>query len=395
MNEPAHAGNPSPRAFLRLGGASLARHQLTLALSAGCQKIICLAASPDAELIELQHEAEQAGVRFHVISGARALCGHVTIADEVLVISEGLLPLPGEALRLLHGSPAVLVLPAETAVPAGYERIDAELASAGLMLLPGRLVERLNDLPADADPASALMRIALQAGITRRPVAPALMGNGQWLMIRNEDEAHAAENNWMARHTSGPVRTPGLGLAALVVRRFGPALLHAGSGGSALVLAASALLIIAFVAGWFGWITVAFALCCPAWVIRRSAAILERIHSDALGLKPSLMAREDVFDWVMDALLFALLVMASTKVGDAGLMARGFVPVMLIGLLRLLPRVFSGRGVFVLTDRFVLSVLLVLLSLAQVMAITVPWLAIALLAAGLFLPRDEDVLTRV
>ena len=86
MMEPAAAGDPTPRAFLRVGGANLARHQLTLALLAKCERIICVAREFSSELVELQHEAERGGARFHVVSGPRGLSGLITATDEVLAI---------------------------------------------------------------------------------------------------------------------------------------------------------------------------------------------------------------------------------------------------------------------------------------------------------------------
>ena len=213
MMEPAHAGGTMPRAFLRLGGATLAQHQLIVALAAGCERIACIARALTPELIALQHEAERAGAKFHMISGARALSGLVTANDELLVIGEGLVAALPDALDMLGDAPAILVLPAQTAVPQGFERIDLNHAAAGLMLLPGRLVERLNDLPADAEPTSALLRIGLQAGIAQRGVAEPAVSAGHWLMVRDEEAAHAAELDWMQRHTAGRGKAPGMALA--------------------------------------------------------------------------------------------------------------------------------------------------------------------------------------
>ena len=186
MMEPASAGFDAPRAYLRLGGATLAHHQLALALAAGCERIACLAKAFDPELAALQREAERAGARFHMISGGRALSGLVTASDELLVLGEGVIVSPVDALEMIAQAPAVLVLPAETAVQQGFERIDINHAGAGLMLLPGRLVERLNDLPPDADPASALLRIALQAGINQRMVPQSVINDGRWLLVQHQ-----------------------------------------------------------------------------------------------------------------------------------------------------------------------------------------------------------------
>ncbi len=100
MTEPAETGQPLPRAFLRVGGNTIARHQLTLALALDCQRVICIARDLSPDLIALQHAAEDAGVQFHVVPGARALLQLVTGVDELLVLNEGLLVEPRAARGL-------------------------------------------------------------------------------------------------------------------------------------------------------------------------------------------------------------------------------------------------------------------------------------------------------
>ena len=56
MIEPAVPGT-APRAFLRVGGVSIARQQLGLVLALAAERIVCLAAGMSAELVQLQHAA--------------------------------------------------------------------------------------------------------------------------------------------------------------------------------------------------------------------------------------------------------------------------------------------------------------------------------------------------
>ena len=374
-----------PRAFLRLGGATLAHHQLILALAAGCERIACIARALTPEMIALQHEAERAGARFHMISGARALSGLVTANDELLVVGEGLVAAVPDALEAIGGTPVILVLPAETAVPQGFERIDLNQAAAGLMLLPGRLVERLNDLPADAEPASALLRIGLQAGIAQRGIAETTISAGHWLLVRNEEAAHSAELDWMQRHTLGRGKTPGLGLATLIVRRFGAALLHGGSGGKTLTLASYVLMAIAAGAGWFGWNATALGLCAPAWLLHRTGCIIERIQSEALGRRTGILAAEYPFTWIFDAVIGFLLLFGTPYIPGEAMWQRAFAPFMLFGLLGLFTRVLPGRWTPWLADRMLLAILLCGLALASLLAPGVPALAGALLLGGVYI----------
>ena len=391
MMEPAHAGGTMPRAFLRLGGATLAQHQLMVALAAGCERIACIARALTPELIALQHEAERAGAKFHMISGARALSGLVTANDELLVIGEGLVAALPDALDMLGDAPAILVLPAETAVPQGFERIDLNHAAAGLMLLPGRLVERLNDLPADAEPTSALLRIGLQAGIAQRGVAEPALSAGHWLMVRDEEAAHAAELDWMQRHTAGRGKASGMALATLIVRSFGPALLHGGSGGRWLALASYVLLAIAGGAGWFGWHATALGLCAPAWLLHRSACIIERIQSEALGRRTGMLAAEYPFGWLFDTVIGILLLFATPYLPGEAFWQRSISPFMLFGLLGLFAYILPGRWTPWLADRMLLAILLCGMALASMLAPGVPALVALLLLGALYIAHRSSV----
>lgn len=395
MMEPASAGRDTPRAYLRLGGATLAHHQLALALAAGCERIACLARALDPELASLQQEAERAGARFHMISGGRSLSGLVTASDELLVLGEGVIVSPPDALELVSQAPGVMVLPAESAVPQGFERIDLNHAGAGLMLLPGRLVERLNDLPPDVDPASALLRIALQAGVAQRPVPQALVSDGRWLLVRDEAQAHAAEDGWMDRQTAGLGHTPGLGLAAWIARRFGAAMLHAGSAASAPALGALALVAMAGGSAWLGWPSLGLALLGTGWLAQRVGAIITGAQADSLGLPRGILSRTEPFGLALDAVLVGVLLAAPPLVPGEPLWSQAFAPVVLVGLLRLLARVMPGRFSAWVEDRLLLTGGLAAAGAAGLLPYAVPAAATALIAAGIGLSWRRGQITSV
>jgi hypothetical protein len=379
---------PEPRALLRVGGSLLARHQLSLALAAGCERIIVMAREFGAEMAELQHEAERGGAGFHVISVPRGLSPLVTAADEVLVLAEGLLPTAGDALRLLQGGQAVFVQPAEAGVPAGYERIDLNHAAAGLMLIPGRLVERLMELPADVDPAAALLRIALQAGVAQRPVPEDVRTGGRWLLVRSEAEAQAAEEGWMARHTSGGAGTPAPLLARFLARRFGPALLHANATGLLAPYVASGLLAVAGVAlAWLGLAGTGLMVLAIASVLQLSAVLLDRLQREALAVRSGMAWRSLASALAVDAAIGAAMVLARAPLPGESLLERCFAPAMLLGLVRLLPRAFDAGWTVWLQDRLLLCLLLATMAAGGVIGMGVPALALLLLLAGLVLGR--------
>ena len=395
--EPATADGAAPRGFLRVGGASVVRHQLALALAAGCEKIACHARGLGPELIALQREAERSGASFHLVAGPHGLSSLVTAADEVVVIGDGLLPTTGDALRLLGSGAVVLVQPAESGIPAGFERIDLNHAAAGLMLVPGRLVDRLMELPADVDPGSALLRIALQAGVSQRPVPDEVRLGGRWILVRSEAGAHDAEDGWMVRHTADCARTPGALLARTLVRKFGSALLHGGRSGLIGTAIAGVLAILGLAFCWFGWAAPGFVLAGIAWVLQRATAALEMLRREALALHAGNSWLDQVLAAAFDVILIAMLVVTIPSLPGELLIQRTFAPIVLIGLLRLLAGTSQANWASWCKDRLVLCLLLAAMAIGSVIETGVPALGVLLLATGLTLLRarsDEHMLTR-
>ncbi|HEY0957942.1 MAG TPA: hypothetical protein VGE05_01565 [Novosphingobium sp.] len=394
MMEPAGAGLPMPRAFLRVAGITLAQHQLGIARALECQRVICIAHHFSGELIALQHEAERAGLQFHVVAGARGLPGLITANDEVLVLTDGLLATPQDVVAQLGESHAVLVQSVDAGLAAGFERIDLNYAAGGAMAIPGRLVERLNELPADCDVSSALIRIALQSGIPTRELPAVLRETGYWLLVRDETAAHAIEGRWIRLHM-GEARgiSPGGLIVRLGVLGFGPALLHAGSGSMILVLAAAAILLMASVAGWLGFTASALLLCACGWVMRRGAVLLERIEHDSFDTSSGPTLRDRLLDGVFDMVLAAILIWNLAHPVFAGIADQAFAPLILLGLIRLLPRTLERRWTNWLEDRLLLCLVLAVSAMLGTLDLAIQGLSIALIAAGIFLSGPKTRLT--
>lgn len=356
MLEPAADGEHGARAFLRIGGLTVARQQLALALSLQCERIVCIAPALSNPIVELQHLAERGGAQFHVIPGGRPLVGLVTATDEVIVLADGLFASTAEACDLLSDGQLVLVQPIEQGLAAGFERIDLNHASAGAMRLPGRLVERLADLPADCDTVSSLQRIALQAGVRQRAIPAPGQDGLFWALVRSDTEAHAIEPMWIRQRTRDTQQLgPSRAIALLAVRGLGPALLHAGSGANAILVAALVSVLLAVSAGWFGWVAMGFGLCAIAWLLRESAALLVRIERDESGPRKG-MDGLGAFAWLIDALLVLLLAWGSRGDAMQALPHRLFPPLMLFALLRILTALPTGRWGAWLTDRALMAV---------------------------------------
>ncbi len=355
MLEPAAAGSAQPRAFLRVGGVSVARQQLSLALALGCERVVCIAQGLSPELIALQHAAEAARVQFHVIPGARPLAGLVAANDELIALADGLFVSTTEAAALLEQGQAVLVQPIEQGLNAGFERIDLNQAAAGAMRLPGRLIERIADLPADCDAVSSLQRIALQAGVRLRPIPVAGQGGLFWTLVRDEDEAHALEPQWIRQRTADGVPLgPSRWLARLAVRGLGPALLHAGSGPLTLVIASAVVALLALGAGWFALAPLGLSFCALGWVLRESAVLLARIDSDPSRPRRGLDSRT-AYGWLLDGIIVALAGWGAMTGPGQPLLDRFFPAFMLVALLRILAQRLSPQAAVWLEDRAMLA----------------------------------------
>ena len=355
MLEPAGSAGAVPRAFLRIGGLTVARQQLALALELKCERIICIAPRLTAELVELQHLAEAAKAQFHVVANSRALVGLVTTVDEVFALGDGLFASIPEAAALLEEGQAILVQPVEQGLAAGFERIDLNHAGAAAMRLPGRLVERLAELPSDCDAISSLQRIALQAGVRQKAI-PAPGRDGLfWTLVRSEDEAHALEPLWVRQRTRDEgALSPSRGLALLAVRSFGPAMLHAGSGTMALVIAAAVFALLGLGAGWFNLLPLGLGLVAIGWLLRECAVLLSRIESDAIHLRKGLDSKE-LYGWLCDGLIVVLAAWGSHMHLGQHFVDRLFPPFMLVALLRILPRLFAPRWTGWFGDRALLA----------------------------------------
>jgi hypothetical protein len=394
MLAPSGDADGHPLAFLRIGPASLARFQLSLSLALGCQRIVCIAHEMSSELAELQNLAQRAGARFHCIAGPLALAGLVTANDEVVVIADGLLAPVDGAVALLEGRHSVIVQPVESGISLGFERIDHVHAAAGLMRIPGRLIERLQELPTDCDVFSALTRIALQANIEQRAMPVVVRDGLRWKLIRNDAEAHAAEAGWIGVHLDGDEpHSVGTVLASIAVRKFGPAILHAGSGGNVVAICAAALGILALAIGWAGFPASALLLCALAWITRRAAAQLLAIERESLALASENALRMKIFDWALDIALITIIVWNTAPFPLPPPWQRLFAPLMLVCLVRLLPRITERKWAVWVADRSLLVLILAIGAGSGVLAPAVAALAAALGLSSALWPAAKKRLT--
>ena len=357
----AIAGEPQGlRGYLTIGGRPLARHQLGLALALGCTRIIVVTEALTGEVIALQHATEAAGARFHVIAHAHALLPLVTAEDELFVLADGLLVLPDAALARLEEGPGVLALPVEAGVAAGFERIDINHAFAGMIRMPGRLVAGLGELPPEWNAHAALLRLAVQGRVPMRLLPEALLADGRWVVVRNEDEAQAVEPVWLRLHTaSAHVRSPGEWIAGQLVHRVGPALLHAGTRPWVVAMGGVVALLLAVGSGWFDWPTAGFGLLALAWVLVRVAALMTRIERQSLLETRKLPPTGLWFELAIDAAFVVVAIWRSdlARLPGVSFGINWFAPLVFMLLLHFAPRVMpEGRWKWWLRDRLVAGI---------------------------------------
>lgn len=394
MLEPVGAGVPVTRAFLRVGGRTLARHQLEMALALECQRIVCIARAVTTDVIDLQRDAERAGASFHVIDRASAMVGQVTANDDLIVLADGVLPDLAEGRAFIDEGQAVAVQSAEEGIARGFERVDINHATAGIMRIPGRLAEQLAELPGDCDVVSALTRIALQNGVRVRALSAAGSAGPAWRIIRDDEEAHRAEGAWIAAQLGRwDVPLPGLLLARSGLVAFGPALLHRGNAGRSAFLLALVVLAIALGAGWFGMTGLGLILCGVAWIVVRGAGILRRIEHSADARASGLLPGEAALLWLVDAAMVVVLVWRAPLMPWQSTADAAFAPLVLLGLLRLLPALLDRKRMGWLEDRAILAVLLGLLAGLGLISGALPLLAIALLVTGMVAASRQSRLT--
>lgn len=377
--------NNQPRDDLRqaplaIVGLSLARRQLEFALAAGCERIIVLGDGADPEAIALRHAAEGAGARFQAIADAGALLGTVRATEELLVIAPGVLPESRAALEAVSSGPCVLVLPAEQAIIAGFERIDLDRAWAGALVVPGSQVERLSQLPPDSDAQAALLRIALQAQVREDRLPDSDLAEGRWTMPRDPIEAEAS---WLRRNVAppSPYWLTGL-LAHQALMGFAGKLLKPDR--SLRIVAGSAIFVmwLALAAAWFAMPALGFFLLAVGGFLAALCGRIERLRGAPFGLKNITEFTEKYMPLLVDLALLGTAVAALAGTWPQ----RIFPPLVLLAALHA-TRLDQRKDIAaLLADRGLLAILL---TFAAAFSLAEP--AIMLLALAILLLKAAPI----
>lgn len=375
---PSDAAAKSDRVPL-IAGRSVLQHQVEVALRHGCERVVCLAQHPPRDLDKLRRMCSEAGASLRLLHRPRELSAMVSASDILLVLAKNLLLEEDMLPRLDKQLPAVLALPAEGSVALGFERIDATRAWAGIMLLPGALVDELRRLPDDIDPASALLRIGLMARtpvvelpndvLARHAIALPLDPAGARRIEAERINRLAEPASFFAPCRAVVERLAIRNASRILATRFGGGVL----GGAAV----AALLLANFVsqAGY-----TAIALC--AFIMASAAIMVWQVLRRVSGWTKAEPGKRDRFGLSANIAADVTLLVILAKAGSTGtqLPVHWFAPAVLIGLLGLARRLLPEQLAALASDRALMGILLMLAYATGMLPVFVMVLALTVLA---------------
>ena len=378
--DPDHTGRKA--AFRPFVGRSVLSHQIDCARALDCDIVLCMTRGLGPEAIVCQHRAESLGMRFRAIEDIRRLVGAIGADDLVIVIADGLALDVQTAEEAVGERQGIGTFPADIAVPLGFERIDAERAWAGLLAVRGEAIEKLADLPLDADAASSLLRIALQKGVRTYELDPATMEEMDPIGPDAPASRAAREGRWIARRAQ-PVSfaAPGRALAERIGIRLSRDIVGSRFERVPLIFAVAAGILAAILA-FFGK---------PLTGLLLSGAMADIVLKLAKppGEKAKAWHANALLAGAGDVLLVGLLALASRGTGT---WIDLFLPLILIGLLRIGARLAPRCIRPLLSDRIALLAVLVPAGYLGLLQPLIGLLAVCVLA-GLFRAIHSDELT--
>jgi len=341
------------RAFQRIGGRSVIAWQVDLARELGCERVVCLCEGTSPDLIDLQRQVEAAGLTFNLIRGSIHLVGLVSADQDIVAIADGLVIDRKLAVDMLADRRGILALPAEAGIAAGFERIDAEHAWAGVFVARANIAAQMADLPPDSNTMSLLLRLALQGGTRRIPLDKDRLISGEVLLAIDRTELDRREKALLEH---GGERThwsaPGHSVSNWLARRLAPDALARGPAIASAVAASLGLgsVVLAGLDHPFAAICTVAAGSFALGTGRALRAIKARLHGqEGRARFPGLA------NLLLDLLAIVVLTLPSLPLM---IPKRAFLPMVMIGLLRLAAGVGPSRWRAMWGDRVLLFVLL-------------------------------------
>lgn len=281
-HEPATAAligayEPAPnaaglRALSPLAGASLVEHQAGRARAAGIGKVLLLGDRTNAGLQGAAARLRQDGIAIAIVEAIGDATDMLDPDDRVLLLADGCLPQAAQLQELVWAAAPALGVVADAPGNGAFERIDAHDRWAGMAILDRHFIADTAAMIGTWDPASTLVRRAVQdqAGRIATHPAPLLLIDPERLADAEQvllDEARAPANDLVDQFVFKP--TEQLALPLLLARGVEATAL---AGASAALAAGGGALALA---GW-RWIALAcFLLSSLGWA---AAARLARVR---------------------------------------------------------------------------------------------------------------------
>lgn len=325
--------DPSPS----VAGRALVLRQFDFARACGVERVIGYGNGAPEQALALADAAVRARIAHSAIASSHALVALVEWADELIVLEPGLLPEATAAIEALRRGPRVLSFSAGAVRGSGFERIDAANFWSGALVMPGALVDRLEQLGEDADPHAALLRIALQARLPLEQLPASVLGDGRWGLAHGGERAVAlCATRARAVARSGALAPPSRRVADWAFVRLAPRLSERAYASAASMALAGLLLCAGLFAGWSGWTAAAFAALAAAPPLLHLGRLLDRVRRAAFQRQrlPRWLG------WLPDGALLAVGIMAL----EGPWYRQLFLPLVLIVALQAIARTGCWRA---------------------------------------------------
>ena len=370
---------PPGTAQRRVLGRFLAERQVEFASALGAREVILLGGGT-AEAVATRHRAEELGLKLREISGPHALAAVVNDADRLLVLQQNLLPTRSAFALGGEGEEGVQILSAGVGAEAGFERIDLARAWSGALVIEGRRLGALLELPEDAETAPAILRIALQARLPEKWMSEEALADGGWTLLGEQGNLAMLEDKWLARLVLPTADAP-------VSRRLvGKLLLRSGSriaGNvrwiSAMLAVGSLLCLGAIGLSWPGMGPWAFAIIVLAVFAFEGGIGLKRLAT--MPFEPGHWWQK--LPWLVDLSFFASGILALHGIWPH----RIFPPLVAIALLHIARGRHKG-WLGSLRDRALLAAIVAVVGASG--GVEAGIMLVALLLAGLSLLPSQD-----
>ena len=371
--------------FARLGGRTLLSWQVDLAHDLGCERFVCLTEAKHEAFDELRAQIEGFGGEFHTISGPMPLVSLLSADQELVVIADGLIADRELVSNLLEQQRGVLCLPDEVGIAAGFERIDAQHAWAGIFVARAQIAERLAEMPPDSDTVSLLLRLALQSGGKLIPMDTEVLQTGEWLLMRSGSDLEVRDRNLLdATIERVSWWEPTRAISRRLARSLAPDGLENGpliagvAGGLSLAGALTASYFANQAAGFALLGLTVFLWSCRDGLAQLKTRLRGSEPNSPMGLRDILLdiAIIAVFAWPFDA---------------SNLLQSLFLPLALIGKLRLGAKIWPDPYARVLNDRVLLSLSLLGATIFGQPHAIAGGLTLLIIALSLYFKRDSQL----